>query len=361
MRQRTLPQEGDASRRDASCLCPDMGRCGAERDRERDLEGQDSRCAGAEPRRVDFASAATYLPSIALVLWLTLHAASTCACDNPTTVAVVSFTASWMLGPALVGPWKQVRHGVGVWLAWIAYGELIVARLPEGAPSHTHMLVSNGCWAASVLLVTVGRRPPLAEAAWDKQHAAAGGGSAWSGRVVAATVVIFVGLFFPVVDSSFSHAHCGVRIVKAALFSGVYSAVNLLEPHSGLPELHTQRVTAATAWILLAHHNMLPAIALQLAAVLYANREIFDAADGALPRPAAEPWGGDSGAPAAPTRDEAMLRAATLAADSGKPTQQYRGMPSSAGLKKAPPLENDKVDVERLRRAAMEHGIKTGR
>ena len=202
---------------EVSCLCPDMRRCCVEADL--DLEGQQPPKMPAETR-VEFASAATYLPSIALVVWLVGHAAATCLCDNPTTVAVVSFAVSWMLGPTLIGAWKQVRQGVGVWLAWIAYGELIVARLPEGAPSGTHMLVSNCCWALSVLLATASSAPadPHVE---QKNRTAA---EKWSPRVTAAAVAIFVGLFFPVVDSSFSHAHCGVRIAKAALFSSVFSA-----------------------------------------------------------------------------------------------------------------------------------------
>jgi hypothetical protein len=354
MRYRVRPTDAERAH-EAACMCPDMGRCGP----DRDLEGQGGARGGAGMRaahRVDFESAATYLPSVALVVWLSLHAAATCLCEAPTTVAVVSFTANWMMGPALVGPWKQVRHGVSVWLAWIAYGELIVARLPDGAGDRAHMLVSNCCWAASVLLVTTGARPaaggdarareklaPGAEAEGDEAAAA----GEWSARVTLATLAIFVGLFFPVQDSSFSHAHCGVRIAKGALFSAVFSAVHLLEPHQQMPERHTQRVTAATAWILLAHHNMLPAIALQLAVVVYANRDIFGEAGGGA---AAPDWD-----EVASARDEAALRAA----DPGQGTQQWRGMNTGASMAKKPPLmDSDKVDVERLRRAAAEQGLR---
>jgi hypothetical protein len=327
-----------------------MRRCCVEG--ELDLEGQRPP-AMAPDTRVAFASAATYLPSIALVVWLTSHSASTCLCDNPTTVAVASFAVSWMLGPTLIGAWKQVRQGVGVWLAWIAYGELIVARLPEGAPSGTHMLVSNCCWALSVLLASSSAAPVPDPHVAQKQRTAA---EQWSPRVTAAAVAIFVGLFFPVVDSSFSHAHCGVRIAKAALFSSVFSAVHLLEPHNCMPERHTQKVTASSAWILLAHHNMLPFIAAQLAVLCYRNREVFGTSR--QPPPLAlvalsEPLG-SSAWPDAPSAAAPLSPPAepARAPEAARGTHQWRGMATGVHTTPVAMMDTDKVDVDRLRRAA---------
>jgi hypothetical protein len=190
------------------------------------------------------------------------------------TVVLISFALSWASSPVCVGAWKQLRYGVGVWLAWICYGELAIYRKSDAEPDYgagaaagalgwsTVAMLASAGWLLAAVLVLGGRKETPGT------------------RYIDATVVVLLTacLFFPVPDSSFRNGTCACRVTKAAVFSALFSFMFLCDRRAKSLETHAQRATVTTAWTLMATSYALPAAVVQVLWVCHLNKLSFSAA-----------------------------------------------------------------------------------
>lgn len=191
----------------------------------------------------DYDSVSTYLPCVVLLLWLTIHAGASCLTQNDewlSHILVGSFALNWWFTPRATGHWNLVRYGVGIWLSWIAYGEVLHCDNGRNPGNHTqisHML-------ASILFVISGSIATLVN-----NH---------SGYLLAAAGFFVAGLMLPNPESSFARCSCPVRVIKAACFALLHGYMYLCrERCRDRLEKHFQAVTLSSGWVLVSHHHLL--------------------------------------------------------------------------------------------------------
>lgn len=199
-----------------------------------------SRSANVTP---DYDSVSTYLPSVVLTLWLSAHAGASCWLADDKWLShllVLSFAINWWFTPRATGHWNLVRYGVGVWLSWIAYGEVLHCdgtRGPDSKLSLSHM-TANFLFVCSGCIATVTSNK--------------------SQYLAFATALFVTGLMVPNAESSFVKCSCAARVIKASCFSLLHSYMYLCRDREhGRLEKHFQAVTLSSGWVLVAHHHLL--------------------------------------------------------------------------------------------------------
>lgn len=235
----------------------------------------------------DFESASTYIPSLVLLVWLNAHSGATClqsvAPDG--VIVIVSFLANWILFPMWTGAWKQVRYGMGMWLAWICYGELALLREafsahgqpcdPQLAPSGLDCVKVKASWWRYALQLALGALCVVLtvtndhSARNDRDRGALFASGHKSATELAVYVCVCVSLLFPLPESSFAHLECVDRILKASVFGFIFSFMYLCGSHRGTRESHGQRTTVTSAWVLMVPRLALLLAPLQILLVVY--------------------------------------------------------------------------------------------
>lgn len=191
----------------------------------------------------DYNSVSTYLPSVVLTIWLSSHAGLTCVLIGETWsshLVVLSFAVNWWFTPRATGHWNLVRYGVGVWLSWIAYGEVLHCNADvSGGDTHPMaFMTANVMFATAATMATVVNDESI--------------------YLNVAAMLFVGGLMAPSEESSFAKCSCGIKVAKAAVFAVTYSFMYLCrERTADRVEKHFQAVTISAGWILVAHHNLM--------------------------------------------------------------------------------------------------------
>jgi hypothetical protein len=195
-------------------------------------------CSRGMTHEVDLSSAVTYVPALLLLLWTTAVAGVSCVFapgGGSASLVIVVYTANWLLQGVANHLWRVLPRGVSVWLAWVAYGDLMMATEPLHsvvAQTLVELGVMACGFAAALAFPGGGSRQQLAPIA----------------VVVAALTVLAL---FPGPTASFSRLGCTDRVVKTAVFSLLFGFLHIFLPASDKLEVaHTQRVTMASGWVL---------------------------------------------------------------------------------------------------------------
>mgnify|MGYP005692546973 CR=1 FL=1 len=186
---------------------------------------------------VDLASAVTYVPAVLLLLWITGVAGLSCLLNHDkgsAWIVILVYAANWLLQGVAKHLWRVLPRGVSVWLAWVAYGDLMLATAPiENIVAHGIFTVGMvGCGFAAALIYPEPGRNPLPPLA----------------LVVAAIAICAL---FPGPSACFTRLSCSERVCKTAVFGLLFGFLHIFLPQSDKLEVaHTQRVTMASGWVL---------------------------------------------------------------------------------------------------------------
>lgn len=202
-----------------------------------------SDCTPSDVIEPDYDAVSTYVPSVVLTAWLTIHATMTCLLVSEewsSHIVVVSFALNWWFTPRATGHWNLVRYGVGVWLSWIAYGEVLhcYRRDPHAPVKQAPIMMAQALFVIAALAAT------------SANH--------HSHKLSLAALAFVIGLMAPNDEASFARCSCPIRVGKAAAFSILYSFMYLCrDREKARLEKHFQVVTIASAWVLVTHHTLL--------------------------------------------------------------------------------------------------------